>query len=89
MAKLECFTVDGMTLWFWPNDHTPPHFHAKRKGQWEVCVHFLEAATVNMFEVVWLKGKEVPRADVKLLEDLVSGHRAELLEEWERKVRSQ
>jgi hypothetical protein len=53
------------------NDHLPPHFHAKRKGQWEVRVYFLESSTSEMFHVVWLKGKEIPRADSKLLEQMV------------------
>jgi Domain of unknown function (DUF4160) len=87
MAKLECFTIDGIALWFWSNDHTPPHFHAKRAGQWEICVNFLESSTGKMFEVVWLKCKEVPRADTKLLEKMVNAHRADLLKEWESKVR--
>ena len=39
-----------------------------------------------MFEVVWLRGREVSRADIRLLEENVTANRAELLEEWERKV---
>ncbi|MGN6726648.1 MAG: DUF4160 domain-containing protein, partial [Tepidisphaeraceae bacterium] len=41
MARLTCFSIPGITCWFWPNDHKPPHFHAKRNGQWEVRVYFL------------------------------------------------
>jgi hypothetical protein len=58
MAKLECFTIAGIELWFFPNDHLPPHFHPKRKGQWEVRVYFLQSTTSEMFNVVWLRGKE-------------------------------
>ena len=35
---------------------------------------------------MWLKGKEIPRADTKMLEELVQAHRDELLKEWEEKV---
>jgi hypothetical protein len=35
---------------------------------------------------VWIKVTEVQRVDLKLLEEKVAGKRAELLEEWERKV---
>ena len=63
MAKLECFTIGGIELWFYSNDHLPPHFHAKRKGQWEVRVNFLESTPARMFSVVWAKDKGVPRAD--------------------------
>ncbi len=86
MANLECFAIDGVRLWFWSNDHNPPHFHAKRSGKWEVSVNFLESSTDRMFVVVWLKGKEIPRADTKMLEELVQAHRDELLKEWEEKV---
>ena len=88
MAKLECFTIDGLELWFFSNDHLPPHFHAKRQGQWEVRVNFLESTTAKMFSVVWQKGKGkgVPRADTKLIEAMVAAHRADILKEWEGKV---
>jgi uncharacterized protein DUF4160 len=86
MAKLECFAIEGIETWFFSHDHFPPHFHAKRKGQWEVRVYFLESSTSEMFDAVWLKGRGVPRADTKLLEELVTAHRSEILEEWEGKV---
>jgi hypothetical protein len=86
MGKLECFCIPGIELWFFSQDHLPPHFHAKRKGQWEVRVFFLEGSASEMFEVVWIKVKQVPTADLKLLEEHVTANRAEILEEWERKV---
>jgi hypothetical protein len=88
MAKLECFAIRGVELWFYSNDHSPPHFHAKRKGHWEVGVNFLESSTGRMFRVV-SKGKGVPRDFTRRLEKLVGEHRADLLEEWERKVNLQ
>jgi hypothetical protein len=36
----------------WSNDHEPPHFHARRAGEWEVKVHFL-LEPAEMIEVVW------------------------------------
>jgi hypothetical protein len=89
MAKLECFAIEGIEMWFFSNDHSPPHFHAKRRGRWEVRVNFLESATSKMFTLVWLRVREVPRADTKLLEGMVNAHRIELLEEWEMKVKLQ
>jgi Domain of unknown function (DUF4160) len=89
MAKIECFAVAGIETWFFSNGHLPPHFHAKRKGQWEIRVHFLESSASEMFHVVWRKGEEIPRIDTKLLEEKVAAHRAEILEEWERKVQPQ
>ncbi len=49
---------------------------------------FLERSS-KIFEVVWLRGREVPRADIRLLEENVTAKRAEILEEWERKVHPQ
>ena len=88
MAKLKCFTIDGVELWFFPDDHLPAHFHAKRKGHWEVRVYFQEGTTDKMVSVKWLKDKRkgVPRADTKLIETIVKAHRADILKEWEEKV---
>jgi hypothetical protein len=86
MAKLECFTVPGIELWFFSHDHLPPHFHAKRRGRWEIRVFFLEGTTNEMFEVVWCSVRRVPKGDLKLLEKAVAMKRAEIFEEWERKV---
>jgi hypothetical protein len=61
-------------------------FSCQRKGKWEVRVFFLEGSPRQMFQVVWIKLKEVSRADLKLLEENVTAKRAELLEEWEKKV---
>ncbi len=43
MAGVAAFEIDGITLWFWSDDHEPPQFHAKRNGEWEVKVHFMRA----------------------------------------------
>ena len=56
------------------------------RGQWEIRVFFLEGSTSEMFQVVWPKGKEIPKGDIKFLEANVKALRAEILEEWERKV---
>jgi hypothetical protein len=42
MAVIKAFSIAGMKLWFYSNDHEPPHFHAKRNGEWEMRVKFLE-----------------------------------------------
>lgn len=89
MGKLQCFTINGIEMWFFSNDHLPPHFHAKRKGQWEVKVNFLASSSTEMFQVVWPKGKEVPKTITNLLEKMVNDHRDELLKEWELKVKQQ
>jgi hypothetical protein len=81
MAEVQAFQTPGLKLWFYSNDHEPPHFHAKRVGEWEVRVRFLEAAA-QMIEVKWQA--TAPSAKVlKILTSLAEQHRDELLVEWE------
>jgi hypothetical protein len=87
MAKLKCFSMSGVDLWFYPNDHAPPHFHAKRKGEWELRVKFLEERE-TMFEMKWRKSKKasISAQDKERLVKMVESHRLEILKEWEQKV---
>jgi len=79
VPKVESFVIDGLRLWWWPNDHEPPHFHAERPGEWEVRVLFLS----DQIETKWGR----PRGSrLKALRAQTANHRAELLLEWERKV---
>ena len=81
MATVAAFLLPGVTLWFWSNDHEPPHFHAKRRGEWEVKVNFLldEAA---MIEIVWSQTRP-PRKLLRKLAALAAEHRVALFEQWE------
>ncbi len=83
MARLTCFGIAGMRLWFYSNDHEPPHFHAKRRGEWEYKVSFLLPPS-EMLELVWSKKKvQMSKGDRRLLEQMVEQHRFEILREWE------
>jgi hypothetical protein len=86
VGKVEAFAIAGLELWFWSGDHAPPHFHAKKAGEWEIRVSFLETSEKGLaFEVKWGIG---PNArEQKLVAGLVLAHRAMLLAEWELKVR--
>jgi hypothetical protein len=81
MATVRAFQMAGLKLWFWSNDHEPPHFHAKRSGEWEVKVHFLWEPS-EMIEVVWADKKPSSKV-LKSLTALAEEHRAELLAQWE------
>jgi hypothetical protein len=76
-----------MRLWFYSNDHEPAHFHAKRRGQWELRVRFLEEGNA-MFEMIWRKTKKITISaqDKAVLTEMVESHRLEILKEWEQKV---
>lgn len=83
LATVSAFNIAGVRLWFWSDDHEPPHFHAKRAGEWEIKVHFLFVPE-KMIEVKWFQKK--PSARIRnLVCHLAEKHRAELLREWERR----
>jgi hypothetical protein len=81
MATVRAFSVPGLKLWFYSNDHEPPHFHAKRTGEWEVKIHFLEDVD-GMIEVKWQLSPP-PAKVLKNLAALAEEHREALLAEWE------
>lgn len=81
MAAVRAFKIKGLKLWFWSNDHTPPHFHAKRDGEWEVRVKFMMSQE-DMIEIKWADKPPSQRA-LRRIRDLAEMHRVELLEQWE------
>lgn len=85
MGKLGCFLIEGIDCWFWSSDHRPPHFNARRRGEWEVRVFFMNRKS-EMIEPGRGSGR-IPRVHRKLLTDLAEQYREELLKEWEKKVK--
>lgn len=81
MARVAAFRIDGLTLWFWSDDHEPPHFNAKRNGEWEVKVYFLLEPS-NMIEVKWTR-KAMRGNHRRELCRLAEEHRLALLQQWE------
>ena len=81
MAVVRAFSVPGLKLWFYSNDHEPPHFHAKRTGEWEVKVHFLEDID-RMIELSWQLSPPAAKV-LKNLAELAAEHRAALFGEWD------
>lgn len=82
MATVRAFRIPGVRCWFWSNDHDPPHFHAKKNGQWEVRVRFLEPARAMIEYVAW-SVRALSRGERQELVHLAAAHRAELLRQWE------
>ena len=82
MATVTAFQIEGLKIWFWSDDHEPPHFHIKRSGEWEMRVSFLSGKD-QMVEIMrW--SKKSPSA--KLQDEictLAETHRAALLRQWE------
>ena len=81
MVTVSAFQIANLKLWFWSNDHEPPHFHAKRSGAWEVKVHFLLDDS-EILEIVWSEKPPSRKVLQKLLR-LSREHRVALLEQWQ------
>ncbi len=88
MGKVVSITVDGLDLWFNSSDHLPPHFHARRPGEWEIRVYFLECTEDHLqYDVKWPpQFNEIPKKYMKDLLIAITGNRDRLYEEYERKV---
>ncbi len=88
MPRLEVFEIEGLVLVFYSNDHDPPHFHVKRRGEWELRIFFLECTEDHLAseEVFSKRGCSMGAKHRRTLCRLIDGHRGELLREWERKV---
>ncbi len=84
MAELRAFEIEGLKLWFPSGDHAQPHFHAKRKGKWELRVFFLTNEQ-EMFEMKWQRTPKtrISRQDKQRLREMATAHRLVLLQEWE------
>jgi Domain of unknown function (DUF4160) len=91
LAKVEAFSINGLKLLFYSNDHRPPHFHAKKDGCWEIRVRFLTCSQSHLdFEYKFPKNPQPGRClsskEEQTLMALVLEHRSDLLREWESKV---
>lgn len=85
MGKVTSFNLVGIECWFYSNEHKPPHFHAKRAGQWHVTVSFLESRVTMIKRAKGPSGR-IKKADRVALLDMAQLYREELLKEWEEKA---
>ena len=77
MPKVEAFQVAGIEMWFWSHDHDPPHFHAKRGGEWEIKVGILDGE----IEIVRPPNARIKGSDRKAILKGIKRYRLELLKE--------
>lgn len=87
VARVTAFSLPGLDLWFNSSDHLPPHFHARRAGEWEIRVFFLLCREGHLERTTkWSDRRGVRRADLDALLEGALRFRVELLVEWEAKV---
>jgi hypothetical protein len=86
VGKVDAVALEGLDFWFNSSDHLPPHLHARRRGAWEIRVHFFLCTDDELvFDCKWVK--KAPSAKVLArIRKAVVEQRVELLKEWEQKV---
>lgn len=88
MGKVDCFSIDGLSLLFYSNDHRPPHFHV-RSRKWEIRVLIETTTADNLhYTIKWsqLQGRQPKPKTLQSIAAKVCEHRLALLDEWQRKV---
>ncbi len=88
MGKVESIKVHGLDLWFNSSDHLPPHFHARRPGDWEIRVYFPECTSDYLkYDVKWPPQlNEIPKKYLKDLMRMITENMEQLYKEYERKT---
>jgi hypothetical protein len=87
MGRVTAIAVDGLDLWYNSSDHLPPHFHARRAGEWEVRIDILRTTMEELvYDPKWPPRVTLPGAISRTLRVAVVTNRAALLTEWEAKV---
>jgi len=84
MGKVGSIAIPGIECFFYSAEpgHRP-HFHAKRAGEWEIRVFFMEEPPE--YEVKFAI-RRIPGNKRRRLLDLAAEHRRALFEEWSRKA---
>jgi len=83
MARVRCFEIAGVQCYWISGDHDPPHFHARRPGEWHYVVNFLQPRG-RMLRVK----REVKRIAGSVRRALCTRAEANLdalLDEWQRR----
>jgi hypothetical protein len=87
MGKVDAFSIEGLEILFYSNDHLPPHIHIKKTGEWEIKVYLRDTTEDRLAGDLkkWSTSSPNRKTRKKIREQVVN-HRSELLEEWEQKV---
>ena len=82
MARVGAFEISGIYMWFPSGDHEPPHFHARRPGEWDAKV-YIQSTAAEMIRVTRPPDGKIKGTDRKAILAGVEANRADLLAEWE------
>ena len=87
MGKAD-FPIDGYQIFWYSNDHDPPHFNIEKKGHWAIRVKFTLSNDKNLeFDIVWQNQTRGPSSkEQRLFRKYIKKHKEHLLKEWEIKI---
>ena len=88
MGRVTVMAIPGLDLWFNSSDHLPPHFHARKPGEWEIRVYIMDCSEGHLeFDMKWPPRGGGPRSREKnrILEATLR-NRVDLVREWASKV---
>jgi uncharacterized protein DUF4160 len=88
LGKVECCFLPGLDLFFYSDDHGPPHVHVRSQGRWEIRVDLVLTTKDDLvFSVKWQRDLVGPRRRIqRALCRVVTTYRGALLNEWNQKV---
>ena len=88
MVKVDNFYIHGLEAFFRSSDHHAPHFHVKKKGQWEIRVYIITSTENLHYSVKFPKNqKQLPSSkEEKSILNFVTKNREQLYLDWEAKV---
>jgi hypothetical protein len=80
--------LNGYDIYWYSNDHDPPHFNIEKRGHWGIQVYFLLSCESFLdYVIVWQNQKKGPSGkELQLFCDYITEHKEHLLLEWETKV---
>jgi len=82
------YQLEGYEIFWYSNDHDPPHFNIEKRGHWGIKIKFTLSTDKHLeFEMVWQNQNRGPSSkEKKLFGEYIKQHQAHLLQEWETKV---
>lgn len=89
MGKIGGFNLNGLEAFFQSGDHRPPHFHVKKKGEWEIRVYIATTTKSNLdysFKFPKNNSKTIDSKEKEKIINFVINKRESLLVDWETQV---
>lgn len=93
MVRVVAFSLSGKELFFNTSDHSPPHFHVLKPGEWEIRVDIDQSSKVNglVYTFKFRNRRKkmlcclLAKEEKEILEHVIAD-RLKLLKQWQEQV---